>query len=424
MIKYLIEPAAYHSKEAELILNRGNGVEVLASETRLKLSADTEEFTSESQFLEFCRIHNISFPIWPPKICSKVYSALLPQDYDLSSIPWKASLGALHYKEELLALVKPLEDRFTNDLTDACYWREHYSVYMNNLFNSMTPAHLDTKLYNEFYEEAGGSQRKILRSFLPDSYGQCKQATYSGAHTITGRLKVMDGPDILTLKREYRKMIVSAHGSKGKICYLDYSSLEPRVLLYSSSNIASIGRVPQDIYSKMLTDLNLIEKLPRAAAKLAILSIMYGQGEENTVKALSKYIEHPQEFLDAVKEYFDIEKLKESLADELLASNDKIILNKYGRPIFCEDTKPYALLNYYVQSTAVDVALHGFMNIINRLKEFELDAMIRPIFILHDALLLDIHEDAYHVISKLEALGSGGIKKFEDVNFWLRMEEI
>jgi len=39
-------------------------------------------------------------------------------------------------------------------------------------------------------------------------------------------------------------------------------------------------------------------------------------------------------------------------------------------------------------------------------------------------LLLDIHEDAYHVISKLETLGSTRIKLFEDANFWLREEEI
>lgn len=423
-IKFLIEPVAYGGQKIDLILySNGKNISLKSSEEIQKITVDTVEIDTRATLAEFCQLYNVSFPIWPPQNHSKVYSALLPKDYDTTSILWKEVLGSRRYQEELKNIAQHIENGFNENLPDASYWREYYSVYRSSLFNEMAPAHINNELYNSFFEEATGSQRKILKSFFPDSHGQCRPASYSGTHTITGRLKVMDGPDILTLKREYRKMIVSAHGDKGKICYLDYSSLEPRVLLCESPNLTSIGRVPQDIYSKMLSDLNLVEKLPRAAAKLAILSIIYGQGEDNTVKSLSKYIEQPYEFLDAIKEYFGIEQLKEKLANELVKSNGKFILNKYGRPIFCEDTKPYALLNYYVQSTAVDIAMNGFMNIVNRLKQFELSDIIRPIFILHDALILDVHEDAYHVISKLETLGSTGIKLFEDVNFWLRTEE-
>jgi hypothetical protein len=110
------------------------------------------------------------------------------------------------------------------------------------------------------------------------------------------------------------------------------------------------------------------------------------------------------------------------LVSDLLKTGGRYILNGYGRPIWCEDTKPYALLNYYVQSTAVDVALSGFRNIINRLKQYDLMSMIRPVFILHDGIFFDIHEVAYHIIPKIEKLGSKNIKGYENVDFYLRME--
>lgn len=48
-----MEPKAYKNKENDLILNKGNGVEIVSPDTILKLTDDTEEFTSEKQFVEF-----------------------------------------------------------------------------------------------------------------------------------------------------------------------------------------------------------------------------------------------------------------------------------------------------------------------------------------------------------------------------------
>ena len=46
-------------------------------------------------------------------------------------------------------------------------------------------------------------------------------------------------------------------------------------------------------------------------------------------------------------------------------------------------------MNNYVQSTAVDVALSGFAKVYEKLNKNQ----AKPIFIIHDALMIDVKED-------------------------------
>jgi hypothetical protein len=57
--------------------------------------------------------------------------------------------------------------------------------------------------------------------------------------------------------------------------------------------------------------------------------------------------------------------------------------NAFGRRL--ADTT--ARISHYVQSTAVDVACDGFMHLVESLPE------IVPCFIIHDALVIDVHND-------------------------------
>ena len=125
-----------------------------------------------------------------------------------------------------------------------------------------------------------------------------------------------------------------------------------------------------------------------------------------------------------VKDYFGIEELKLRLKEQFTHSGNRYIQNHYGRYIFCNDAKPYVLLNYFIQSTAVDVALQGFTKIVKKIYGAQLQDVIVPMFVLHDALILDVHEDAYDAIPKLCKLGSSKIKSFEDINFYLKEEKI
>jgi hypothetical protein len=418
MLKYRLDPYAYGGNVYDYYVNNhGSGIQISRQPVQRNVE-DVISFISTKKLEEFCRLYGVDLPTWPPKNFQRVLSQVAPE-YNHNDFEWWNMMGVKRYMLELQHMAQTFEQSVSE--YNMQYWHDVYNRYLQKLFYDMHSCCIDTNLYEKYKSEATASQMEILETFKPNGRGYASPAYYSGTETRTGRLKVIEGPNILHLKKEYRNIIVSSHGDKGKIVYLDYSSLEPRILL-CVSNPSLIGSLPQDIYSKMLADLNLSEKIPRTVAKTAILSALYGQKEENTIKTLSNYIGSAEDFLNLVNDYFGIEKLKEKLAGDLLKTGGRYILNYYGRPIFCEDTKPYALLNYYVQSTAVDVALLGFTNIINRLNEKGLSDKIRPIFILHDALFLDIHEDAYHVISKIEKLGSTGIRGFKNIDFWLRSE--
>ncbi len=419
MHNFIMNSNAYGGNKSDFQIESHNAGIRVCNNLQLGNNPNKLIFHNQSILEEFCRCYNITPPTFPPvahkNILKQLNCNLNPED-----IQWWKVMGFNHYISYLQNIGSTFQAQI--EQYDLSYWFDYYQQYIDNVFYEMQPAKIDIDKWKRYKSEANMSQLEVLESFSPyNSYA--RSSYYSGTETRTGRLKVIDGPNILHLKREYRDIIVSSYGDCGKIYYLDYASLEPRILL-SVSNSSLIGSVPQDIYFKMLSDLNLSEKIPRNVAKTAILSALYGQREENTVKVLSNYIGNAEDFLNLVNEYFGIEKLKRKLSEDLLKTGGRYILNYYGRPIFCEDTKPYALLNYYVQSTAVDVAMLGFMTIINRFKQYKLFDMIKPIYVLHDAILLDVNEEAYHIIPKIEKLGSIGIKKFENVNFWLRSEEI
>ena len=72
------------------------------------------------------------------------------------------------------------------------------------------------------------------------------------------------------------------------------------------------------------------------------------------------------------------------------------------------------LINYFVQSTAVDVALYGFTALVKALKHLK---RAHPIFILHDALILDVHRSHEEEINAICEPGILSIPKFENSKF-------
>ena len=76
---------------------------------------------------------------------------------------------------------------------------------------------------------------------------------------------------------------------------------------------------------------------------------------------------------------------KASIVNEIGCRN-----NYYGRPIWnIEETKENKLINNYVQSTAVDIALSYFSELCDKINL----ELCKPVYIIHDALILDVHND-------------------------------
>ena len=80
----------------------------------------------------------------------------------------------------------------------------------------------------------------------------------------------------------------------------------------------------------------------------------------------------------------------------------------FGRTVQLRDNSN--LLNYFLQSSAVDVAMLGFAQIIEKIKVFN----VLPIFVIHDALLLDCAGgDVQDVISLIkDGVGIPAIGQF------------
>lgn len=198
---------------------------------------------------------------------------------------------------------------------------------------------------------------------------------------MTGRLSIESGPNILHLKREHRDIFVSRFGEDGAILQVDFKSLEPRILALLQKD-----DVPNDIYTDIVKFIG--KDIDRDLVKKATLATIYGMSRYNLATMLK--VDNTKEIIEKINEYFGISLFQKSLSIDL--AENKKIQNFYGRNIFVEQGNEHLLVNYFTQSTGVDVSLMGFNQIIDNIKKEELN--IDPVFILHDALILDVHKDS------------------------------
>lgn len=365
---------------------------------------DTVEFNT------ICSLYGYRLPSFPSEKYKKPFEYI---GVHKEKIKWHLTMPAKVYKQEIVEFIYNVIDFLAS--VDLSYY---YDVYKPTepLFNGIQRAKINNKKVFTYLADFSDKQDKShLKTMMP--YGDYAEvAQYTRLDTRTGRLIHPVGPRILNLQKKYRDIIESRFEENGNIWYFDYSSLEPRVLL----GIHGRKDIPQDIYTNVISELNITA--PRAAIKTTILSRLYGAGENSIINQLKDLVEYPNSIIEIVDDYFQINELKSKLNNEYIASGYKKILNHYGKPIHCPDVDPYKLINYFIQSTAVDVAILGFNELHRRIELANLIEWIVPIFVIHDAIVLDIHKDYEYLIPKICKAGSLNIKKFEKTNFFLNAE--
>ena len=94
--------------------------------------------------------------------------------------------------------------------------------------------------------------------------------------------------------------------------------------------------------------------------------------------------------LREIKELFGIQALKNRLIKQ--SEKEGFITNLYGRKIRSSG----AVVNNYIQSTGVDVSLECFKNFCKNLSDADVD--FRALFVVHDALIIDIKKSDLNVI--------------------------
>lgn len=265
-----------------------------------------------------------------------------------------------------------LFNKFKEDLVniDNENYKEKFlkALDINNILDNFF---IDYKVYNFLVaKESNETLKSNLKSFR-------NKINYNFSGTTTGRLTCKENTaNILTLPKKYRNIFESKWKSEGSLLMIDFSSLEPRIAkkLTSKENY-------KDIYEeiKSLTE----ENLDRSVIKRAVISTLYGSS--TSLDNISK--EKTDHLIKICKDFFDYEKIFE-MADTLYASGCR--KSYFGRPLWNKnETRKHVIVNNYIQSTAVDVSLAFFLELIDKAKtEF-----CRPIFIIHDAIVFDVHND-------------------------------
>ena len=235
---------------------------------------------------------------------------------------------------------------------------------------------------------------EVLRSFEPHNQGHVDPVIYDRVGTKTGRLRVLSGPKILTLPKDWRDLIVPRARSR-VIAYVDLTALEATFVLNKSgrNNICE-----GDVYSYVSKEV-FDGRLPRDSAKALVLSRLYGSSAASLAGKLSMSEEEAACVLSKVDTLMDIGTLSNKLWLEAQSGH---IRNAFGRVLnVASGEAKHVVLNYYVQSSAVDVALTYFSELIEQLEKEIVDA--EPLFVLHDALLLDVSLGSIERLEQLVA---------------------
>lgn len=251
----------------------------------------------------------------------------------------------------------------------------------------LQPARIDLAALRTCQE---GVSLGSIDSFEPGPDFMCKAPIYSHA-TATGRLTVKDGPKILTIQKEHRK-VLSSRFPDGKMMQVDFVSLEPRVL-----RLLRTGEAPSDLYSDIMQRVG--GDVTRRQIKVAVLRCMYGSSRSGIQEEIGAI---GPKLIREVEDYFGLKALQAKLQRQL--SERGHIKSHWGRHLR-EATDSHLLVSHFTQSTAVDVSLVGFSQLTDRITADDLDAV--PCFVLHDALLIDT---AQHHMGQLEKIVSEGIE--------------
>jgi hypothetical protein len=295
----------------------------------------------------------------------------------LSHFKEKFPLSSIIPHDIFKARSKEIIARVEAHLSTPSYYDTDYARH-TKLFNCFERAHVDTQRISYHSTATDVSNRTVLATFLPDKDGLCRPVKYDRLSSRTGRLKTASGPSILTLKNTHRDILRSRF-KNGKIISIDFSSLEARIFLYS----AGVNETADDIYSSIAQKL-FAEEYPRHIVKAVVISLLYGMGEGTLSLKLNLDKAKVRKIIRDIKKYFKYDVVKSKLESSRTKSG---IANHYGRVVEVPDDR--LLINTFVQSTGVDVVLHGFVNIIEVAPKED----FVPLFILHDALIVDVSEN-------------------------------
>jgi len=290
-----------------------------------------------------------------------------------SSPPWAQALPPHVFKkwlQKFSADLLELRDRWADS-----YYGRDYQV-QQRLLQRLQQPHVDINVIKQIDDDRVSAFKPIEGDLAPRS-------TYDIWSSVTGRMSICEGPNILTLDKQYRKIFKSRYAD-GKILQIDFTSLEPCVCLAMQGK-----KFDGDAYSWAAEKVEV--QVPRDVLKIATMSALYGMTPSNFAKKFAD-IPHANDLLFQVRDAFGVDALTKRLREQFDAEGQ--ITNHYGRIIKCEKKSPFVA--YTVQSTAVDVVCQGFTHLLDELARDRVE--LTPLYLIHDALMVDLTPEAARIL--------------------------
>lgn len=358
----------------------------LGSDHNLIYDSKTEEYYFSSENIESWNIKDLLKAFELSGVDLDLSVPLAYKKYELmihKNIPWQKVMTKRHWQNWIENIVFNIRNNIQYVNFD--YYNSVY-LKISDLFKSIERIKINKEKFEKYLKkEKHPSVISQLRSFKPEQDGFCKKIEYIQDGTVSGRLTVKSGPELLILRKDLRDIITSRY-ENGSIFFVDYISVEPRTALFLANK-----PVPDDIYTDISQNL-FGNNISRDIIKKFVLTTMYGGGADRISLDTNVPIDECRlYYLPKIKEYFSIPQLTKILVKECKDQNG-IIKNYFGRAIKVEDASGHKLYNHKIQSSAIEITLLGFHNILRTIK----DLRINPIGLIQDCLVLDVapeHKD-------------------------------
>lgn len=332
------------------------------------------------------KLNSIDIDLSPPAQFSNAMTALMSGSK--ATPPWQKVMPKAAHRDFVKRLVREATEAMAK--ADTGYYEGTW-VPGNAVLRSLQPAKVDIERIQSLVEQKVHNVY-VVETFKPNPNGFVRSIVYDRFGTLTGRCTVASGPSILTLKKDYRDLIKSVHGDKGRIVSMDFSSLEPRVLLYEAGRRCE----DPDLYTSIGSDLGY----ERKAIKGAVIIELYGGSKFTLGKTLGIEGKELNSFMGMVHSYFNTDELLSRVKKQFLETGN--VVNRYGRRVHIDEPLDNVFINYYAQSSAADVALLGFGQVVAELKVTV--PRVRPLYLIFDALLMDVHEDDLEKVQSMTLL--------------------
>ena len=295
--------------------------------------------------------------------------SLLPEEYsnvcNLLGIAGSDRLKAVPMK-----VMRKVAAGISNDIKSVFSNKENV-VYLKrylkirSFLDHLKTANVDSLALKTLIEEQEHEGVKTnLRSFENP-----QPVKYSMANSVTGRLSVVSGPKILTSPQEVKSVFRSRYEG-GSILQIDLSCAEPNFALFVA------GKKPiRNLYDYCAADV-LEGKVDRSTAKLVLLSALYGQSIKNLSANIPDGISASL-VAKKVRDFLMISDLLESLRTKWASGNFR---NHASRPLDSQQQR--LLISHYLQSSVAEASILMFEQFCSRNR-------VDPIFVIHDALVVD-----------------------------------